>query len=229
MQSKTKILRLENKASLFCLFMLCFACATSKNTVPSCHQFGLYAYCEMHSTKKNAVGIDGETGTIQSSAHVINYDHSSQAFAGPQNKEEYFMQTFRSYHYLNYFDSIHIDKKVQKLFRDSVKLISLKQIPIGTSRCKSCNFEAMMKFKQFVSPVYFFATSALQEQWSSAQISYDTIQNFVVKTYQNDKEKGAYIKDLKGDKQAKKLSLVLVSGDFDSFIANVKSSLQKLQ
>jgi hypothetical protein len=229
MRLKINTKYLKIKSLLISILLMCYACATSKNTSTQCHQISGFQYCEKNSIKKITPGIDGETGTIQSPLHVINYDCSSYPYAGPQNKEEYFMQTFRSYHYLSYFDTIHIDKKVQKLFRDSVKLISLKEIPLGSARCKSCNYEAMLKFKQFVSPIYFLATNEMQQQWSASKINVDTIQNFVIKTYQNDKEKGAYIREKHGDRRSKKLSLTLVSGDFETFIANVKVSLQKLQ
>ncbi len=210
----------------FIIAILVFlACASTNKTNKTCHTLGVYTYCSSNTTMMPRAAIDGEAGQIKSPTMVIDYDHSTSAYPGPQIGLEYFLQTFRSVHYMRYFDSIHIDKKVQKIFRDSVKLLSLNEIPIGSAKCKACNYEAMLQFRQFKTPFYFFVTDDLKKEWAATQFQMDTIHNFVVKFYRNDKEKGAYIREKNGSKKAKKLSLLLVSGDYDSFASNVKASL----
>jgi hypothetical protein len=200
------------------------ACAVNKPN-RTCHTIGLYRYCSNNTAMVPRAAIDGDAGLIKSPTMVINYDHATAAYPGPQSAVDYFMQTFRSMHYMKYFDSIHIDKKVQKLFRDSVRLISLQEIPIGSAKCKACNYEAQLQFRQFKTPFYYFVTDDLKKEWAATQFQLDTIHDFAIKFYRNTKEMGAYIKEKKGTRQSKKLSLVLESGDYGIFVANVKASL----
>jgi hypothetical protein len=195
-----------------------FGCSTSKSQRKDCHSFGIFTYCEKGSKLVWKEGIDGGLGEIISNDIKINFDHSLAAYPGPQDEEEYFKTTFRNIFYIKYFDSIYVDKKVHKLFRDSVYLVNLKTVPLGSIRsCKACNREAILSFKGRQKPYYYFVTDELKATLNEYEISNDTVNNVIVKTYKGKSKSGAFLKEIGSNKQSPKLSLELVSGDFDTF------------
>ncbi len=220
-----------NRLIDFCIIVIMlssisFSCKTSKQNARDCHTFGKFSLCDKNSTKLDLHGIDGQAGEITGSNYKLTYDYSPFASNGPIDINEYFHNTFRSMYYLKFFDSIYIDKKVQKIYRDSVKVLSLKEVVPGTNkRCFNCNYEAVLKFRTQVQPFYFFISADLYKELHEAQIEHLVVNNHKIKFYQGPEISGAFIQELNVEKQGNKLNLQLISGDFEKFKSLVLKSL----
>lgn len=116
----------------------------------------------------------------------------------PLTVEEEFENAFKGNYYAKFFEKIHIDSKLYKLFRDSVSLLTVtdtNQLVKPLFNCSACNKLATLKFRnrEYCFPFY----------WSSSEnqglftIHMDTLVNYKRKIWianQDDKPSGVTIR-----------------------------------
>ncbi len=165
-----------------------------------------------------------QKGIIQFNGMEINYQHGTNIPRGLQDSREYVEQSFRAYHYRKFFDYIHIDPKVHKLFRDSVKVESIQWIETGQNKeCSACNVELSLRFRQKSIPYAIFITPTLLAELNRTQVVRKTTNDFEIKYFKNEETSGAFILPKVHTKESSGLLLELVKGtddDFNAFIQN---------
>jgi hypothetical protein len=167
---------------------------------------------------KDQNALDSNTGNLQVSGLNINFDEGKSIYQGPQDEVEYFLNTFRQTYYVKFFNSLYIDSKVQKQYRDSVHILEYSRIEPGQeSSCMTCNIKAVLKFRNMIYPYYTFYTKELIEKFTQVKIERDTINGFVYKTFDSKEEKGGIIYPLNRSSTINKLSLILNEGNLNEF------------
>lgn len=121
----------------------------------------------IQANKKSAalVNVDGDEIFVEELTSVDSL---------PVNIEARFFQTFRAYHYHKFFELIHVDPKVQPLFRDSVKVLEVLPSTAKVDarelfECKPCNAKAVLQFRyrKFVYP------ATIPQAWLEESAAYD--------------------------------------------------------
>lgn len=207
------------------IFTLISACSVSKkNKKVDCVKFDVFEICSPDIKHFKNNDLDSLKEIITFSNLTIESDISNNGFSGPETLEEYILKIFRSYHYLSFFDKIHIDKKVQKLFRDSVSIDKISKMPENFEKeCKNCNYLLLLKFKKTIYPYEIYLAESLTETLNSNSVEIIQQEGINFKFYETSEIRGAYISQIKSKRKDKKLSLKLTDGNFNEF----KSFIQK--
>ncbi|MBK8699524.1 MAG: hypothetical protein IPN29_08270 [Saprospiraceae bacterium] len=112
----------------------------------------------------------------------------------PLNDRAYFAQSFKNYYYTRFFDMIHIDKKVHRLFRDSVTIADIKYIRPGEDPgCGSCNVILTLTFRGNKIPFAAFVTEELMQDFKATTEEVNN-KDISITYYQTDVISGAYIR-----------------------------------
>lgn len=211
------------------LIVSCFilGCSIQKHNADNhCVDFEYIQLCEPHLKYTPNAGIDSKTGRLTTAKMTLDVDFGQYSYTGPETLKEYMWKTFRSYHYMQFFEDRHIDKKVKKMFRDSVSFESFEIITQGSSKnCKSCNFRMNLKFKDYTYPFDINIQNDLANELNANYIQIDTVQGMIVRTYFNSAIAGAYISKENGSKTDNKLSLTLHEGTFEDLKIFTKNNI----
>lgn len=201
------------------VFALIPACSVSKKDKRvECARFDAFEICSPGIKHFKNKDLHNNTDILTFSNLTIECDYSERNFSGPETLDEYILKIFRSYHYLNFFDKIHIDKKVQKLFRDSVSIDKINLMPENFEKeCKNCNYLLLLKFKQTTYPYEIYLAESLIESLNSKSVEKIQQSGINFKFYETAEIRGAYISKMNSKRSDKKLSLKLTSGDFNEF------------
>lgn len=222
---------MPHRTSLLIVIFL-MACSTKKKVSDSkdCLNFSFLKLCETHCIKTLKSGIDGELGVVQCQNYHFDYEVSRSAYEGPEDHFTYFVKAFRNYHYTKFFDFIHIDKKVQKLFRDSVRIMEVMPIAAGSDlNCKNCNRKALLKFKNTNYPYAYVVSKELDDKLNSIHAVYYDLEDYNIRLYTSENENGLFATPSLKDKTADKISFQLRSGDINTFIEKMKNNLSIIE
>lgn len=96
----------------------------------------------------------------------------------PLTIEEEFQNAFRGNYYAKFFEIIHIDSKLYRVFRDSVQLVSISDLNLSKKQlfsCPTCNKSATLIFRNRTYHYPFFwpetASSSFQYNFTIDTIS----------------------------------------------------------
>src|SRR5690606_20333292 len=79
------------------------------------------------------------------------YEQGTNVKIGPASIYEEFALSFKGYYHNNFFESIYFDKKLYKMYRDSVEIINIEKnlnLLNTVIDCKPCNAVAQLKFRK---------------------------------------------------------------------------------
>jgi hypothetical protein len=157
-------------------------------------------------------GIDSAVKTLNCDGIKLYYDYGMYSNSGPKSLYESFKSSFRSYHHRSFFQKIHMDEKLYRLFIDSVNIISVFKKDDNEKAmftCNNCTHIAKLQFKgsDFLFP-YQASVDAIQSD-SLHSYYHDKIGEYNRKIFisKNSDEGGLYLYHIK-DKQRKKLSVI---------------------
>ena len=159
-------------------------------------------------------GIDSQLGTVSCGNVLLNYDYGRFSYPGPITLEEDFANGFRGIFYVKFFDLIHIDQKVHRLFLDSVKVLDIRR-PKPEDKllfpCPNCNAIATVSFR---NRIYQYPYTNNKSLWtmSDYEVTVDTILGYKRKLYMatNDSlPSGLFLSPVINPRQANKLSVVI--------------------
>lgn len=203
------------------------ACASGKKgNKKACLSFESLSLC-FDGKKEILNGIDGELGKIVNPNYILNYEIAKAAYKGPEDDTDYFRKVFNNYHHMAFFESLKLDKKVYKIYRDSVLILKISDIATGSDKtCKSCNKSALLRFKGKEIPFPYQVTDQLMESISKGSTKRYIKSNLFIKIYDNDKESGVVIEKTSQNRNAKLMSIQLLEGDKKKFIEDLKIKLQ---
>lgn len=107
--------------------------------------------------EQNEDSIDSNVGYIISRKTKMAYDLGPYSAPGPLTPEETFRNEFDAYHHTKFFEKVMIDKKVYKIFLDSVKIVDVRAKTTDDElffECDPCNAVAELVFKKrtFIYP-----------------------------------------------------------------------------
>ncbi len=169
----------------FIILTLLVSCSSHKNlTEINSENQTLFTIGKKCSVLRSQ-GTDSYIGNLYCGNVSFDYDFGKYSYSGPVTLEEDFYQSFRSIFYANFFEKIHIDQKVYKLFVDSVKIVSINKYREDAKNlfsCKTCNSTASLKFR---GRSYLFPYSNNDELWKQDdyRIVVDTLDGVVRKIY----------------------------------------------
>ena len=207
----------------FCLgiFVVFAACSVQKNVVvPSC-KLGNFVFENCTCTSSNSLDtfeINTQTGILAGEGFKLQYQFGSVVPKGPQDAREYIEQSFRAYHYKKFFEFIHIDSKVQKLFRDSVLLSEIKYINPGEDQyCSACNVQLILIFKGNTIPFGIFVTPGLLADLNKAGFNYPEHGSYRIKLFNHPEIKGGWVGPKKRPKGQPSIYFEMLEGDWALF------------
>jgi hypothetical protein len=131
-------------------------------------------------------GIDCIVGGLDCNGIQLNYEISNAAYTGPQDLKELFKNNFKAYYYKKFFDELHMDQKVFKLFIDSVAIN--KVVPLDTMsklmfECSNCNALATIIFKKKQFNFPFQTNEKYIIAANSYKIEYKEDNGYLAKSY----------------------------------------------
>jgi hypothetical protein len=219
-------MELKNKLCFFILiaFLACASKNKSKHEV--CLNFENMLLC-IDGKKEINNATDGELGKIINPNYILNYEIARGAYKGPEDDIDYFRKTFNNYHHIQFFELLRLDKKVYKIYKDSVLILKVKDIPLESDqKCKNCNKEALLFFKGKEVPLRYQVTDQLRKNIAAGSSVRYIKDNLYIKIYNNEKESGMVIEKTSQNKNAKVMSIQFQEGDKIKFIEDIKAKLQ---
>lgn len=162
---------------------------------------------------KEGIGFDSKVGTIQCGDITFNYDYGKNSYSGPVAIEEGFMRAFNANYYAKFFEIIHIEAKLNRLFRDSVSIVNIVDKTDGMKTiflCDVCTKVANIKFRGRTYG-YPFQFNFEDPNLKYYDLTVDTTDGFIRKIYISKTDSmpsGLYLKSLEGKRDSKALSLV---------------------
>lgn len=203
------------------------ACASGKKgNKKACLSFEALSLC-FDGKKEILNGTDGELGKIVNPNYILNYEIAKAAYKGPEDDTDYFRKVFNNYHHMAFFELLKLDKKVYKIYRDSVLILNISDIPIGSDKtCKNCNKSALLRFKDKEIPFPYQVTDQLAKAINDGGSKRYLKSNLFIKIYDNDTESGVVIEKASQNRNAKLMSLQFQEGDKKKFIEDIKTKLQ---
>ncbi|MBK7223022.1 MAG: hypothetical protein IPH94_17425 [Saprospiraceae bacterium] len=211
------------KISLFVVFLLSLgACSLHKKIViPSCN-LGSFVFnnctCSSNSSSTDSLESILQSGFLSGEGFKLQYQYGPSVPKGPQDAREYIEQSFRAYYYKNFFEYIHIDSKVHKVYRDSVYLTEIVYIRPGEDQsCSACNVQLQLMFKGNTIPFSIFITPSLLTDLNKAGFSYPLHTSYRIKLFNHPEIKGAWLGSKKRSKGQPSLYLEMVEGDWALF------------
>jgi len=175
----------------FCIVGLT-ACKTKQPTLKTgAFENEIFTIAGVTGCKESHSGdaVDSQIGQINCDNISFSYDYGLYGARGPQTLKEQFRSSFDSYHYSKFFEVIHIDSKVQEIFKDSINIEKIELAEKNTEKllfeCEPCNVVAHINFK---GKTYYYPTtmnkSSLEKDYSDIQFL--TTDNQSIKTYSSE-------------------------------------------
>ncbi len=165
---------------------------------------------------KEGLGMDTKVGSVQCGEIVFDYDFGKYSFSGPVTPEEGFMRAFNANYYARFFEIIHIEAKLNRLFRDSVALVIVRDKSKTDNllfECMACDKVAKVKFRGR-SYLYPYVSQNQDTHSSAYQISTDTMSGFIRKIFISKVDSlpsGLYLRQNINERTGNKLSLITKS------------------
>lgn len=162
---------------------------------------------------KEGTGFDSKVGTVQCGDIIFDYDYGKYANAGPITLAEGFMRAFNANYYAKFFEIIHIEAKLNRLFRDSVSVVNIVDKVEDTKtifQCQVCSKVANLKFRGRTYG-YPFQLNNEDPYLKLYAITLDTSDLYIRKIYISNVDSlpsGLYLKHVGVKKEGKTLSLV---------------------
>jgi hypothetical protein len=213
----------------FCV--LCFIVGCAKKSVPFSTNgiFTIDMPCKISQTQ----GLDSEMGTINCDSVIFKYDYGKYGNPGPLNDVEQFKLAFRGKYHSVFFEKIHIDSKLYRLYMDSVQVVDVTALKDHNKTllfdCSVCNRVATLKFRKAIYRFPFFTDQNLS---GSTHIFYlDTIGEYHRKIYlsQNGGVSGLYLSPLENAKQGNKLSIQTTTNSSVEYLLKILQSVRLVQ
>ena len=206
-------------AIVICLMSMT-ACKTKQSGLNSgAFENEIFSIAGVTGCKESHSGdaVDSQIGQINCDNISFSYDYGMYGARGPQTPKEQFRASFDSYHYSKFFEIIHIDSKVQELFKDSILVENVVLAEKNTKKllfdCKPCNAVAHITFrgKSFYYPTTMNKTS-LEKDYS--KIKFLTTDNQLIKTYSSKEgELAVKVANMPDRRNKPYLSLAVKSSD----------------
>jgi hypothetical protein len=168
-------------------------------------------------------------GTIQCGTISLQYTKGIQAYSGPLTETEKFALAFKGKYHTVFFEKLHIDEKLYKMFIDSVDIIQVIPFAESTSKpfipCTACNYMAELEFRNRSFSYPYFATPDTQQQEGDFSIKIDG--EFQRKFYltRDGLGSGIYFKHTKKKKQDQNLSIEVQNVCDTAIVRKVLSSI----
>lgn len=202
------------KYLLFIAMIIVASCSSSKmgqsgDKVSGNDLFTIGGDCQF----KEGTGFDSKVGTVQCGDILFDFDYGKYANAGPITIEEGFMRAFNANYYAKFFEIIHIEAKLNGLFRDSVSIVNIVDKVEDTKtifQCQVCTKVANLKFRGRTYG-YPFQLNNEDPNLKHYDITTDTTDVYIRKIYMSNNDSlpsGLYLKSVDGKKDGKTLSLV---------------------
>ncbi|HMR90259.1 MAG TPA: hypothetical protein PKD51_18985 [Saprospiraceae bacterium] len=190
------------------------SCSSSKmgqrgDKVSSNDLFTIGGNCQF----KEGTGFDSKVGTVRCGDIIFDYDYGKYANAGPVTMEEGFMRAFNANYYAKFFEIIHIEAKLNRLFRDSVSIVNIVDKVEDTKtifQCQVCTKVANLKFRGRTYG-YPFQFNNEDPNLKYYDITMDTTDNYIRKIFISSIDSlpsGLYLRSVEGKKDGKILSIV---------------------
>lgn len=100
-------------------------------------------------------GMSTSSGTITNDKLSFRYSSSSSSsqfsYYGLVSLKEASIQSFKGYYHQKFFDALHVEKRLQKIFIDSIEFIEVLPINFNNefiTECSTCNVQMNLKFKK---------------------------------------------------------------------------------
>jgi hypothetical protein len=202
------------KYSLLIMMIIVTSCSSSKmgqsdDKVSSNDLFTISGDCNFNE----GTGLDSKVGTVQCGNVIFHYDYGKYANAGPITIEEGFMRAFNANYYAKFFEIIHIEAKLNRLYRDSVSIVDIvdKSDNIKTIfQCQVCTKVANLKFRGRAYG-YPFQLNNEDPNLKYYEISMDTSDLYIRKIYISNVDSlpsGLYLTNVGAKKNDKTLSII---------------------
>jgi len=162
------------------------------------------------------------SGTLFANNLEMKFQYGSEVSRGLQDTKEYIQQSFRAYHYRKFFDYIHMDPKVHKIYRDSADISQIKYIQPGENReCTACNVELSIKFRNKIIPYAIFITPDLISEMDRTTVTKFNTEEISIKRFYNAEVSGAFVLPAAASKKAPGMLIELIKGqgsEFDRYL-----------
>lgn len=174
--------------------------------------FLIGANCSFQDEK----GFDSKVGKAICGDIIFDFDYSKNSYRVPLTDQEEFMRVFHANYYAKFFDIIHIEAKLNRLFRDSVTLVYITDKSTEDNLlfdCLVCNKVAKIKFRER-SYIYPYSSQVLNGKDSTYQISVDTTSTLIRKIFISRVDSlpsGLYLRPKGQERTTKKLSMTTKS------------------
>lgn len=182
----------------FCLLFM--GCKSNKSLSSNNFQneyFGIKNFkCDIVQSPN---AIDSKVGTIKCENVTFGYDYGKYSYPGPLTTIEEFKNSFDSYYHIKFFEDRMIDKKVYKLFLDSVKVIDVRAKKDDDKlmyACDPCNTTAELTF---MGDTYLFPTTMGENQFNNDNftVDYKKEGKFIYKYYKmNNGKPGLFAEEI---------------------------------
>lgn len=169
-------------------------------------------------------------GSWDCSNHEFFFEIGENVTSTSLTDAEKFKLAFKGSYYLKFFESIHIDTKLAKLYMDSIKVDRVidKTNHQGSLlfSCSACNRVAHVTFRNRQYPFPFFSTQPLESDVTSMHL--DTINGFSRKMIisKNDGQSSMFLSPLIASKTKDKIAVYTLQTRDTSLIVDVFKSLK---
>lgn len=150
-------------------------------------------------------------GSIQCGTISLQYTKGIQAHSGPLTETEKFALAFKGKYHTVFFEKLHIDEKLYKMFIDSVDIVQVIPMSESSSKpfipCTACNYMAELEFRKRSFSYPFFTTQDTENQEDDFSVKLDG--EFQRKFYvtHDGLGSGIYFKHTNKKKQEQNLSI----------------------
>jgi hypothetical protein len=154
---------------------------------------------------------DAFTGNLWCGNIALKYNYSKESYSGPLTQEEEFGNAFKGNYYVKFFEKIHIDSKLNRMFIDSVMIKKIDPIESANKAllfpCSSCNKVAALTFR---NRMYFYPFYSNSNDSNNYNIKVDTLEGhyrkiFFAKT--DSLQSGVFLRPLSKNSNQKNLSI----------------------
>lgn len=167
------------------------------------------------------------SGTLFANNLEMKFQYGSEVSRGLQDTKEYIQQSFRAYHYRKFFDYIHMDPKVHKIYRDSADINQIKYIQPGENReCTACNVELSIKFRNKIIPFAIFITPDLISEMNRTTVIKFNTEELSIKRFYNAEVSGAFVLPAVASKKAPGMLIELIKGQGSEFDRYLQHSIR---
>ncbi len=197
------------------------SCSSTKGLTSNGFSNKIFSIDGVTNCKESHSGdaVDSQIGEIHCRNISFTYDYGKYGYRGPETPEESFRNAFDAYHHSKFFMLIHIDRKVSKIFKDSVEIIKiLPKSDVDEKflyQCGTCNAVAHLRFKR---KDFYYPTSVNLDIFDQSydDIIYEHREGQEIKLFSDqDGHRGAAISVLPSRRHRDHLSLSVSSTSLD--------------